>query len=128
LKLLVLPIILYFNWAVLAPYVAPGRPNPFAAFLFLSHPIPTSTPGDQRYAKGYLDLVYIAYHVVVWSFVRQIVTVHTCRPIAKYFGLKKEAKITRFGEQGYALLYWTTMSVYGTVSPPLCLKCNASQM
>jgi acyl-CoA-dependent ceramide synthase len=115
LRLLFIPFILYVNWEVLAPYVAPDLANPFAAFLFISHPVPESSPDDQRYQKGYFDLVFIAYHIIFFSFVRQIITVKVCRPLAKYFGIKKEAKLLRFGEQGYALVYFAVMGYWGLV-------------
>ncbi|TFY50933.1 hypothetical protein EVJ58_g10825 [Rhodofomes roseus] len=75
-KLLLIVVVLYCNWEVVTPYVAPGTPNPFAPLLFISHYIPTSSPDDPRYAKGYLDLVFIAYYIVFWSWVRQVVTLH----------------------------------------------------
>jgi len=123
LKLLFIPIVLYINWEVLAPYVAQGIPNPFAAFLFISYPVPTSTSENPRYTKGYLDLVFIAYHIVFFSFVRQVVTITACRPIAKYFGIKKPAKVDRFGEQGYALVYFAIFGVWGVVR-----SLNSSQL
>ncbi|KAH7921816.1 longevity assurance proteins LAG1/LAC1 [Leucogyrophana mollusca] len=112
-KLLVIPIILYINWHILAPYIAPQIPNPFAPFLFISHHVPTSSPEDPRYAKGYLDLVFVAYHIIFYSFVRQFITITLCRPIAKYFGLRKQTKLDRFGEQGYALVYFAVMGAWG---------------
>jgi acyl-CoA-dependent ceramide synthase len=115
LKLLLIPIVLYVNWELLAPYVAQGLSNPFAPLLFISYRVPTSPPDNPRYAKGYLDLVFIAYHIVFFSFVRQLITIKVCTPIAKYFGIKKRAKIDRFGEQGYAFLYFSVFGMWGMV-------------
>ena len=115
LWLLLLPVILYINWEILAPYVAQTLPNPFASFLFISHRLPTSSHGEPLYGKGYSDLVFIAYNIVFFSFVRQYVAINICRPIARYFGIKKEAKIERFGEQGYALVYFTFFRLWGCV-------------
>ncbi|OJA13848.1 hypothetical protein AZE42_00529 [Rhizopogon vesiculosus] len=112
-KLLMIPIILYINWELLAPYIAPDLPNPIAPLIFISYPIPSSSPDDPRYAKGYLDLVFLAFHIVFYSFLRQFVTIILCRPIARHFGIKKQAKLDRFGEQGYALLYFTVMGAWG---------------
>lgn len=115
-KLLLIPIVLWANWEVLAPYVAKGLPNPFAPLLFISHRLPGWPDDDPRYRKGYLDFVFIAYYIVVWSFVRQIITLRLCRPVARYFGIKREAKLARFGEQGYALVYFAFMGLWGVVS------------
>jgi len=117
-NLLLLPVVLYINWELLSPYLAPDIPNPFATCFFLSGHIPTSAPHDPRYAKSYHDLIFIAYNIVFFSFVRQLITVNLCRPVAKYFRLKREAKIDRFGEQGYALVYFMIFGAWGFVSPP----------
>ncbi|KAL4076069.1 longevity assurance proteins LAG1 LAC1 [Scleroderma citrinum] len=111
-KLLIVPVILFFNWELLAPFVASDLPNPFKALLFISYPI-TSSSGDVRYAKGYLDLAFIAYHIIVWSFVRQAFIIHLCRPIARYFKIKRQSTLDRFGEQGYALMYFAIMGLWG---------------
>lgn len=109
-------MVLWCNWELLAPYVAPGLSNPFAPLLFISHRVPDSPPHDPRYAKGYLDLVFIAFYVVFWSFWRQIVTLHFARPAGQWFGIKKEAKLARFGEQAYAVAYFGIMGAWGIVS------------
>ncbi|KAF9818300.1 hypothetical protein IEO21_02815 [Rhodonia placenta] len=112
-KLLLITVVLWCNWELLAPYVAPGLSNPFAPLLFISHRVPDSPPHDPRYAKGYLDLVFIAFYVVFWSFWRQIVTLHFARPAGQWFGIKKEAKLARFGEQAYAVAYFGIMGAWG---------------
>ena len=117
--MLLLVVVLYCNWELITPYVAPGAPNPFAPLLFISHHIPTSSPDDPRYAKGYLDLVFIAYYVVFWSWVRQVATLNICWPLARWFGIRKTAKLARFGEQGYAVLYFAFMGAWGIVRVPM---------
>lgn len=37
------------------------------------------------------------------------------KPLARSLGIKKEAKLDRFGEQGYAIVYWGSMGIWGTV-------------
>ena len=113
--MLLLVVVLYCNWELITPYVSPGAPNPFAPLLFISHRIPTSPPDDPRYAKGYLDLVFIAYYVVFWSWFRQVATLYICWPLARWFGVRKTAKLARFGEQGYAVLYFAFMGTWGIV-------------
>ena len=84
--------------------------------IFISYPIPGSPPDDVRYAKGWLDLVFIAYHIIVFSFIRQFLLLKVIRPITIRLGVKKEAKVDRFGEQAYAVIYYGTMGVWGIVS------------
>ena len=116
IKLLLIPLILFINWELLAPYVAKGHSNPFEPFIFISHHLLTSSPDDPRYAKGYLDLVFIAYYIIFFSFVRQTITISLCWPVARYFGIKKQSKLDRFGEQGYAVIYFAVMGTWGIVS------------
>ncbi|PPQ99050.1 hypothetical protein CVT24_003610 [Panaeolus cyanescens] len=112
-KLILLPLVLYTNWEILAPYVQPGIENPFAPVFLLSGRVPSSKPDDPRYQKTWFDLLFLAYYVVFFSFLRQIVTVNISRPLAKYFGLKRESKIERFGEQVYALVYFAFFGSWG---------------
>lgn len=116
LKLLLTVVLLWANWEMLSPYVARGIPNPFEPLLFISHRVPTSSAEDPRYQKGYLDLAFMAYYIIFWSFVRQSVTLYICRPVARWFGIRKEAKLDRFGEQAYAMLYFGFMGALGLVS------------
>ncbi|KII95097.1 hypothetical protein PLICRDRAFT_169783 [Plicaturopsis crispa FD-325 SS-3] len=112
-KLLLIPVVLYFNWELLAPYVAPGVENPFAPLLFISHHVPTSSPDDPRYQKGYKDLLFIAYYIIFFSLFRQGLTVNLGVPLARYFGISRQARIDRFGEQGHAMVYFTIMGAWG---------------
>lgn len=115
LKMLLIPVVLWLNWQFLAPYVAEGQPNPVDPLLFISHQVPSSPPDDPRYQKGYLDLVFIAYYIIFWSFIRQSITLYICRPVAIWFGIRKEAKLDRFGEQAYAVLYFAFNGFWGFV-------------
>ncbi|KAG8734160.1 hypothetical protein FRC10_011927 [Ceratobasidium sp. 414] len=80
--------------------------NPFAPLLFISYYLPDSDPSDPRFSKGWLDLAFVAYYVVVFAFVRQSITIHIIRPVAKSLGVNRESKLDRFAEQGYAVLYF----------------------
>ncbi|KAJ7457266.1 longevity assurance proteins LAG1/LAC1 [Mycena galericulata] len=129
LKVLLIPIILYINWELLAPqletllepwapaivpYLPNGRlSNPFGPIFLISHKVPTSDPNDPRYAKGWCDLLFLAYNIVFFSCFRQFLTEVLFRRIARYFGLKKEAKLDRFGEQGYAVVYFALSGAWG---------------
>jgi len=112
-KLLLIPFVLYVNWELLAPFVAQDLPNPFRPLFFLSYRVPSSPDSDVRYQKGYLDLVFVAFHVVFFSFLRQIITIHISHPIARSFGIKRLAKLNRFGEQGYAAVYFAVVGIWG---------------
>ncbi|KAJ7180187.1 longevity assurance proteins LAG1/LAC1 [Mycena crocata] len=134
-KLLFIPIIFYANWELVsnwelftpaklvehlppafASYLPSGNdpiPNPFGPIFLISHLVPTSDPDDPRYAKGWCDLLFLAYNIVFFSCFRQLVTVNLFRRIAKYFGIKKEAKLDRFGEQGYAVVYFLLSGAWG---------------
>ena len=114
-KIIVAAVLLYINWEIITPYVAPGLANPFAPLIFISHPLESSSSDDPRYAKGYLDLVFVASYLVVFSFLRQVFILHIFRRFARWYGIKK-SKFDRFGEQGYAIVYWGSMSVWGYVS------------
>jgi len=63
--------------------------------------------------------LFLAFHIVFYSFLRQFVTTILARSVARYFGIKKEGKLDRFGEQTYALLYFTVMGAWGFVSDSL---------
>lgn len=113
--MLLIVFVLWANWEIAAPYVAKDIPNPLTPLIFISHRVPTSSNEDPRYQKGYLDLAFIAYHIVFWSFIRQSITLYICRPVARWFGIKKETKLSRFAEQGYAVIYFGVMGPWGIV-------------
>ena len=116
------PTIFYANYRFLQAWnlVPPDWYNPFEPLLFISHRVPNSSPENPQYQKGYLDLVFIAFYVIVWSFVRQGMTLYLFHPFARWYGIKKAAKLDRFGEQGYAITYFSLMSILGLVSSSPC--------
>ncbi|KAF8312227.1 longevity assurance proteins LAG1/LAC1 [Clavulina sp. PMI_390] len=113
LKLLGIVFVMWANWELITPFVAPDLANPFAPLIFISYRIPDSPADAPKYAKGPLDLLFLLYYVIVWSFVRQSLTLHILRPLARRLGIKKSAKLDRFGEQGYALLYFSFFGSLG---------------
>ncbi|KDQ12730.1 hypothetical protein BOTBODRAFT_188998 [Botryobasidium botryosum FD-172 SS1] len=108
-KILIVPILLWGLWHLYLP----DRPNPFSYLLYISHQLPDSSGSDPRYAKGYGDLAFLAYYIVVFSFIRQFITIHILRPFAYSQGIRKEAKLDRFAEQGYAVIYWGFFGITG---------------
>jgi hypothetical protein len=116
LRILLLPIFLHINWIIFTPLIlSHPPPSPFAPLLCLSYPTPSPTDdsADPRYRKGWLDLVFVAYYVVFFSFVRQFIFYKVCFPIAQYFGIRKKDKLARFGEQGYAIIYFSFFGAWG---------------
>lgn len=83
------------------------KSNPLNPALFISYPLEFKAKdgGQQRFDKGLLDIPFLAFYVIVFSFIRQGVTEFLLRPLAKWSGLKSEAKQTRFMEQAYAVVY-----------------------
>ncbi|KAA1466434.1 longevity assurance proteins LAG1/LAC1 [Dentipellis sp. KUC8613] len=111
-----IPVILHIIWTLVTPLVASRPPSsPLAPLLFISHPTssPTDDQTDPRYRKGFLDLIFIAYYIVFFSFVRQIVMLRVFPPVARYFGIRKHGRIERFGEQGYAMVYFAVFGYWG---------------
>ncbi|KAI0307160.1 longevity assurance proteins LAG1/LAC1 [Multifurca ochricompacta] len=116
LRMVLLPLVLHIIWIVFAPlFFTHPPPSPFAPLFFISHPTPSPTDDitDPRYRKGWFDLVFLAYYVVVFSFVRQFFLFKVCYPIAHHFGIRKEGKLARFGEQGYAIIYFSFFGAWG---------------
>nr|GAT59919.1 predicted protein [Mycena chlorophos] len=129
-KLLLIPIVLFLNWEVLtprlqtilepwapslAPYLpADGQlPNPFAPLFLLSGRVSSSPAEAPRYAKNYLDLVFIAYYVIFFSCFRQLVTINMFGHIGRAYGIRKQGKLDRLGEQGYAVVYFLLSGLWG---------------
>lgn len=111
--MLLVPIILYITSWLLGI----RDHNPFEPLFFISHRIPGSSDADPRYAKGWLDLVFVAYHIIVFAFVRQFLLLMIIRPVAIHLGIRKAGKLDRFGEQAYAILYYGSMGIWGMVRP-----------
>lgn len=112
LKMLSIPILLWGNWELVTLVWPMPIPNPFSRLLFIDHPV-HQEDGAVLYRKGYNDLFFLAYWVICFSFIRLFWTVYVFHPMARYFGIRSEGKIFRFGEQGYAVVYFTAMGSLG---------------
>lgn len=95
--------------------------NPFAKFFLISNEI-TSTK-EPRYAKSWADLLFVSYYVVFFSWFCELVVAFS-RRVATYLGIRRKAKIVRFGEQTYAFVYYSLASAWGCVSPTRVIKDN----
>lgn len=107
-----IPLVLYG----LTKIAFPNGPNPFEPMIFISYEVADSPQEDPRYAKGPRDLAFLAYHIIVFSFIRQFTLFNLIHPIALSLGIKRGSKLERFGEQAYAVLYYGTMGAWGIVS------------
>ncbi|KAG8953748.1 hypothetical protein FRC04_001953 [Tulasnella sp. 424] len=108
LFLMSIPVVLYFQWQL----ISPTAQNPFKYLLMIQYPV-AGTSDPVMYQKGYGDLAFLAYYVIVFSFIRQALTIYILRPLAWKLGIKKEAKLDRFAEQGYAIVYFSTSGALG---------------
>ncbi|KAJ7085139.1 TLC domain-containing protein [Mycena belliarum] len=127
LALLAAPLLLAPAFALLARALPAHRrpPNPFTPFFLLSHAAPpparilaaTTAPRytatTQLYVKGPGDLLLVAWSVVLFSFLRLLLARQLFPALAKRWGIRKEGKQIRFGEQGYAVVYWAVFGAWG---------------
>jgi acyl-CoA-dependent ceramide synthase len=98
----------------LSSFLELGISNPFANIFLISGYLPDSEPDDPHYRKTYWDVAFLLYYVVFFSFTREMVAVYVSKPAVQYFGLKR-SKSDRFGEQTYALFYFTIFGAWGYV-------------
>ena len=104
---------LYSAWEIIFPPKSPKSfPNYVHHFLFISYPLlpdpgtehlvrsPSNPLGEvTRYGKGWIDVCFLLFYVVVFSFIRQGVTLHLMHPLGLRLGIKKGKKLDRFMEQ-----------------------------
>ncbi|KAI9189243.1 Sphingosine N-acyltransferase lag1 [Blastocladiella emersonii ATCC 22665] len=69
--------------------------------------------GTQLYGKGAYDVAFVAFGVLVWTFLRAAVIDYVLRPTAKALGCRR-ALVERFGEQGWLVVYYTLSFSVGT--------------
>ncbi|CEL61015.1 hypothetical protein RSOLAG1IB_04254 [Rhizoctonia solani AG-1 IB] len=107
-RLMALPALLSFNWKI----IGTSHENPFSSLIFISNPVKTRSDGQVLYAKSYADLLFLAYYIVVFSFIRQFLHFYSLNPLAKRLGLRG-SKQERFVEQAYSFLYYGSMGIFG---------------
>merc|ERR1711939_912229 len=49
----------------------------------------------------------LSFWTIVFSLIRQTVTLYVVAPVARKLGIRGESKTVRFMEQGYAFIYFT---------------------
>lgn len=91
--------------------------NPIPKFIYLSYLNPST--GD--YLKGNDDIFYVAFWVLVWSSLREILIRMVWKPVGRFCGIDDRHKLQRFAEQGWNLAYYTTFWCMGIVRYSLFL-------
>ncbi|KAJ7128260.1 hypothetical protein C8R46DRAFT_1049545 [Mycena filopes] len=71
------------------------------------------TGGRQLYTKGPLDLLLLAWTVVLFSLLRLLFTNTVFPALARAAGIRRPGKVVRFGEQGYSVVYFAVVGVWG---------------
>lgn len=69
--------------------------------------------GTDQYGKGRNDFYFVGFYALVFTFFREFTMCCVLRPLAKILGLKKDAKIKRFMEQGYLIVYYGIFAPIG---------------
>ncbi|KAF5393225.1 hypothetical protein D9757_000722 [Collybiopsis confluens] len=117
LKTLLAPLIGYIGWEVVSAQIFYGSKssssNPFAPFFLLAGRVSPPNCHDPRYRKSWLDLLFISYYIVFWACVRQWLIISVLQPLGRYCSIRKKEKLDRFGEQGYAMIYFAVMGAWG---------------
>lgn len=104
LRIILLLVGLYLIWPRVFPSstTTPPLPNFLQPALEISYrlvPDPGTAGLDElRYGKGPLDIAFLAFYVLVFSFARQSVTLWVMAPLGRRMGIKGK-KLERFMEQ-----------------------------
>ena len=110
-KMIIITSVAWLNWQ----WLTPDQPNPISPLLLLSNQVPRH-PDDPvsvtRYAKSYRDILFVLFYTIVFSFLRQFITLHVLQPLAVKIGTKPK-KIPRFLEQAYTFLYFLASGSIG---------------
>lgn len=69
--------------------------------------------GTDQYGKGVNDFYFVFFYALFFTFLREFLMCCILSPIASFFGIKKEAKVKRFMEQTYAMLYYGLSGPFG---------------
>lgn len=95
------------------------RARPYTRrFFTLSYPSETH-PG--QYGNGFDDAYLILYCLVLLTGLRASVMEYVLAPFAKWHGIERKKRITRFAEQGW-------LSIYATLSWGFGLVCESCEL
>ncbi|KAJ7717343.1 hypothetical protein B0H16DRAFT_440197 [Mycena metata] len=102
----------------LLPPLPPRAPSPARRALLLrnNHPFHAHPAAlHQRPARHPLLL----WTIVLCSYLRLVFTQEVFPRVARWWGIKREGKMARLGEQGCAVVYFAVVGLWGVVSPLL---------
>ena len=80
-------------------------------FFMLSYPIPGTNPVE--YGKGPKDFCFVLTAMLFFTFFREFWMQVILRPLAITCGVQKKAKINRFMEQTYSIVYYGLSGPFG---------------
>jgi len=69
-----------------------------------------------RYYKGWDDLYIVGFWIIAFTFFRAFIMKGYFRPLGKHLGIRGDAKLERFEEQGYIMVYYIISWSAGMVS------------
>ncbi|CAI5755698.1 unnamed protein product [Candida verbasci] len=69
--------------------------------------------GTDQYGKGVNDFKFVGFYAIFFTFLREFMMCCVLKPLAIFFGLKKEGKQKRFMEQTYAMFYYGMTGPFG---------------
>jgi very-long-chain ceramide synthase len=97
--------------------VNPTDSNPIHHFIFLSYAMPPAADAVTRspvyHGKGWWDITFVLFYMVVLSFTREFIMQTFLRPLALRNGLRSRAKQSRFMEQTYTAIYFGVVGPFG---------------
>ncbi|KAJ2836328.1 Sphingosine N-acyltransferase lag1 [Coemansia erecta] len=85
--------------------------NKTSPFVHLQHQI--SGDAEGRFERGCRDVYYVLYWVVAFTLIRITVMNKVLEPLAKWGGVSSSRKVTRFGEQGWLVVYYIISNTVG---------------
>lgn len=62
--------------------------------------------GTDQYGKGANDFYFVGFYALFFTFFREFLMCCVLRPLAHFLGVKKAAKVKRFMEQTYSMIYY----------------------
>ncbi|KAF8197776.1 TLC domain-containing protein [Mycena galopus ATCC 62051] len=102
----------------LSPVTAPFFPSLSSFFVespstvtYTSTSPPSTT--EQLYSKGPRDLALLTWLILLFSLLRLLFSHHVFPLLARRWGISKRAKVERFGEQGYQVVYFSVVGLWG---------------
>lgn len=100
----------------LVHFSIPGAEQHTTKFFTLSY----FNSNTGKYGAGQDDICFISFCIVLFTGLRAGSMKYTLDPLARWWGISKGKDITRFSEQSWNLLCYSTFCPLSIVSPILC--------